>query len=145
MHSRIYFFKEDVRFRFSKKAQILNWIKAVIHKEHKIPGEINVIFCTDQFLLGINQKYLNHDYFTDIVTFDYSEGKILNGDIYISLERVKENSVNLNVPFQMELNRVIIHGILHLAGYADSTKTQKDAMRLKEDACLSLLASSTWN
>jgi rRNA maturation RNase YbeY len=139
MRSGIYFFKSEVQFRFSNSAQIARWIKSIIKKEGKTCGELSVIFCSDEFLLGINQQFLKHDYFTDIITFDYSSGKNIAGEIYISIDRVKDNATSLGVTFPQELKRVIIHGVLHLLGYRDSTKAQKQAMRLREDACLSLL------
>jgi rRNA maturation RNase YbeY len=143
MPSSIYFFKSDVQFRFSRKASIIKWIERVIKKEGKKTGSINFIFCSDLFLLGINKQYLKHDYFTDIITFDYSEGKNISGEIYISIDRVTENANSLGIKIQHELSRVIIHGVLHLLGYSDHTKSEKKEMRKKEDACLSLLRSST--
>lgn len=139
MPSRIYFFKADVRFPFSKRLQVITWIKTVIRQEGKRCGDITIIFCSDKYLLDLNRQFLNHDYFTDIITFDTSSEKFLSGEIYISTDRVRENATGLGVSFDQELRRVIIHGVLHLAGYPDSTKSQKKAMRLKEDACLSLL------
>ena len=143
MHSRIYFFKSGVHFRLLNKVAIANWIKAVIANSNKSLGTINFIFCSDNFLLGINKQYLKHDYFTDIISFDYSEGRIINGEIYISIDRIKENAELEGERFQVELSRVIIHGILHLLGHSDKTTLQKKQMRKKEDACLSLLSSST--
>ena len=143
MQPSICFFKENVKFRFLKSTQIRNWIKRVIRIEGKVTGEINVIFCSDSYLLDLNRKFLNHNYFTDIITFNNSIEKFIGGEIYISIDRVKENAVNLEISFQIELSRVIIHGVLHLLGYSDTTNTQKNVMRLKEDACLSLLPSFT--
>jgi probable rRNA maturation factor len=143
MPSRIYFFKSGVRFRFKNKESISNWIKKVIRKDGKQPGEISFIFCTDKFLLDINKQYLNHDYFTDIITFDYCERDKINGEIYISIDRVRENALSMKVDFLIELNRVMIHGILHLLGYPDKKASHKKQMRKREDACLSLLRSST--
>lgn len=104
---------------------------------------INVVFCSDKYLLGLNKRFLNRDYFTDIITFDTSAKGVISGEIYISIDRVIENAKNLKLSFRSELNRVIIHGILHLLGYDDSTNAQKEEMRIKEDACLSLLPSFT--
>ncbi len=143
MQSRIYFFKSGVRFRFLNKIAISNWIKTVIADSNKTLGTVNFIFCTDHFLLGINKQYLKHDYFTDIITFDYTEGRIINGEIYISIDRVKENAEVEGERLGVELSRVIIHGVLHLLGHSDKTIRQKKQMRKKEDACLSLLSSST--
>lgn len=116
------------------------WIEAVIKKEKKSPGEINYIFCDDDSLLALNKKYLNHDTFTDILTFDYSgEAPIKNkiiADIYISIPRVKSNAKKFNTPFEKELSRVMIHGILHLCGYKDKTRKDKTLMRMKEEECL---------
>jgi rRNA maturation RNase YbeY len=144
MRSGIYFFKEDVKFRFLKSAQIKSWVKSVIKKERgKKCGEINIVFCSDAFLLDLNNRFLKHDYFTDVITFNTNEESWISGEVYISIDRVKDNALTLGLPFQVELNRVIIHGVLHLLGYSDSSKAQKKAMRLKEDACLSLLFSFT--
>lgn len=139
MPSRISFFKSKVQFRFSNKSGIIRWIESVIRKEGKKSGSINFIFCSDKFLLGINKQYLKHDYFTDIVTFDYTEGNVVSGEVYISVDRVKENGQTLGVNFKDELNRVIIHGVLHLLGYSDKTKALKYQMRKKEDSCLAQL------
>jgi len=143
MHSGIYFFKADTKFRFSKRVQVAGWIKSIVKAEGKRCGDIIFVFCSDKYLLQLNRRFLNHEYFTDVITFDYSSGKVISGEIYISIDRIKENAFELGVAFRVELNRVIIHGVLHLIGYSDSTKAQKKAMRLKEDACLSLLHSST--
>jgi probable rRNA maturation factor len=139
MPSQILFYKSGVKFRFSNKAQITKWIGQVIRKEGKQLGSIQFIFCTDDFLLEINNQYLKHDYYTDIITFNYSEGNRIVGEIYISLDRVKDNAVSIGIMFPVELQRVIIHGILHLLGYKDKNAAQKKLMRKKEDACLSLL------
>ena len=143
MPSRIHFFKEEVAFRLQNKSGLLKWIKRVIANEGKKPGAINFIFCSDKYLLGINRQYLKHDYFTDIITFHNNTDDLLNGDIYISIERVKENAINLDVAFHVELSRVMIHGVLHLLGYSDKTAARKKQMRKQEDACLSLLARFT--
>lgn len=143
MPSSIYFFKSTVRFRFTRKASTLKWIERVIKKEGKKPGSINFIFCSDSFLLDINKQYLKHNYFTDIITFDFSEGKNVSGEIYISLDRVSDNASSLNIKTRDELSRVIVHGVLHLLGYKDHTKSEKKEMRKKEDAYISLLHSST--
>lgn len=116
-----------------------DWIHACMDIEDKNVGNVNVIFCDDPYLLAINQQHLNHDFFTDIITFDYSDKKTLNGDIFISIDRVADNSYDYNSGFEQELSRVIIHGFLHLAGYKDKTESQQALMRQKEDECLSLL------
>ena|SRR5687768_5555818 len=130
---------EKINFSLKKKAAVIKWIETVIRKEKKQLGEIHFIFCSDAFLLKLNKQYLNHTTFTDIITFDYSEGKKLNGEIYISIPRVKENAKKFEVAFEHELHRVMIHGVLHLCGYKDKTKSQKKKIREKEDACLSML------
>jgi rRNA maturation RNase YbeY len=107
--------------------------------EGKNPGTINIVLTNDNYLQGLNIKYLGHNTYTDIITFDYVEKETINGDIFISLERVKENAQELGVSFKNEIHRVIIHGILHLLGYKDKTKLQKQDMRAKEDYYLSLL------
>jgi probable rRNA maturation factor len=135
----IQFHKSQVQFRFSNKAKITKWIEAVVKKERKQIGFLNFIFCTDPALLAMNKQYLNHDYFTDIITFDYSKSKAIGGEIYISIDRVRENAAEMREMFHVELNRVIIHGVLHLLGYSDKTAAQKKAMRKKEDECLALL------
>ncbi|MGI0106045.1 rRNA maturation RNase YbeY [Salinimicrobium sp. WS361] len=110
-----------------------NWIKRVIASEGKKTGEISFIFCDDDYLLDINQQYLDHDTFTDIISFDTSVGNILNGDIFISTQRVEENAAEYNVAFSEELQRVIIHGILHLCGYKDKSQDEAQLMRRKEE------------
>lgn len=133
------FFQEETDFTPTQKNQLKNWIKTVIEREKASPGEINYIFCSDEYLLRINKEYLNHDYYTDIITFNQSEyDDTVHGDIYISIERVKENFKTTSASFEEELRRVMIHGILHLLGFADHTKAEKKKMREKEDACLSL-------
>jgi len=132
------FFSEGIDFKLPHPRKTSLWIKSVVKKERKTLNSINYIFCTDLYLLQINQQYLNHNTLTDIVTFDYSQKSSLNGEIYISIDRVKENSGIFSRPFDEELHRVIIHGVLHLAGYKDKSKTEKALMGKKEEACLSL-------
>mgnify|MGYP001478044646 FL=1 len=108
-------------------------IKKIILSETKEVGDIVCLFCDDNYLLNINIKYLNHDYFTDVITFDYCEKDIVSGDILISLERVVENAKKYNVSFLTEFYRVVIHGLLHLLGYNDKTKSEKELMRKKEN------------
>lgn len=114
------------------------WIERVIESENKKLEEISYIFCNDDYLLNINMKYLDHDTYTDIISFDYSVGNILQGDIYISTERVKENSLEYGVSFKEELRRVVIHGVLHLCGYRDKTEEEIRIMRSKEEEKLKL-------
>ena len=108
-------FNYETEFQLSNEAVYSEWISRVIVSESKNEGDINYIFCDDEYLLEINQKYLNHDYYTDIISFDYAVGNELHGDIFVSIDRVKENSADLNVLFDEELKRVIIHGVLHFS------------------------------
>ena len=114
------------------------WLAALAQKEGFKIGDINYIFCDDDYLLKINLEYLRHDTLTDIITFDYVENNVLNGDIYISIERVMDNSVIFSVSFEQELLRVLSHGVLHLCGYKDKTKEDAATMRKKEDAAIQL-------
>lgn len=141
MSSTIHFFYEDVKFRLKTARNTKSWIKDVIRTEGKELAEINYVFCSDSFLAQLNIQYLQHNTFTDIITFNTAEGSdSIGGDIYISVDRVKENADEFNVPFDQELHRVIIHGVLHLLGYLDKTVNQKRTMRKREDAYLSLRA-----
>lgn len=135
----INFFSEDIRFEIKSKRKIREWIIQVIDNEEYRIDNINYIFCGDQYLHAINKTYLSHDTLTDIVTFDMSEKKgWINGDVFISIERVKENSQGLGIPFRHELSRVMVHGLLHLCGYRDKTREQRQEMTEKEDFYLSL-------
>jgi rRNA maturation RNase YbeY len=136
--SKIQFFSENIRFKLPRPIKTKRWILEVIRQEKSKLDSLNYIFCDDVFLLEINSHYLRHKTLTDIITFDYSTKKVLSGEIYISIERVKENSVKFKQPFEQELHRVIIHGVLHLLGYQDKTLRHKRIMRKKEDAYLSL-------
>ncbi len=133
------FFSEDISYNFKNKKQTISWIHNSISEEKRITGDINIIFTSDKYLLGINKQYLNHNYFTDIVTFNYCEKDIINGDIFISVETVKNNSARFDVNFIAELKRVIIHGILHLVGYDDQNDEEKAIMREKENYYLDRL------
>lgn len=115
-----------------------NWLQRVISSEDKRLGEISYIFCDDEYLLDINQRFLDHDTYTDIISFDDSTGNLLNGDIYISTERVKENAAEFNEDFYTELKRVIVHGILHYCGYKDKSKEDAALMRRKESEKIKL-------
>ena len=134
----IEFIFEDIsKFPISNDS-ISNWVEQVINRENKIAGEVCFILCSDEYLLKINQQYLQHNYYTDVITFDYSESKVVSGDIFISIDRVKDNSQNLKISFNIELIRIIIHGVLHLLGYDDKNKADKIIMTSKEDECLKL-------
>lgn len=139
---KISFTNADIKFSLKNKKSIAQWIAKTIEKEKKDIGKIAYIFCSDEFLLDINQRYLNHNTYTDIITFDYSQGKTLNGEIYISIDRVRENAQKFEGTVEKELLRVVIHGVLHLVGYKDKTKVQKEKMRKKEDKYLSIYKNS---
>ncbi|MDN4165589.1 rRNA maturation RNase YbeY [Cytophagales bacterium LB-30] len=133
----VHFFTEDIAFKIKSALRTKQWIKEVVQQEGKKLKEVNYIFCSDEHLLGINQEYLQHDTYTDIITFDNSEtDKEIEGDIYISIDRVKENANTLNIPFEEELRRVLIHGILHLIGYGDKSAADKKQMREMENQSL---------
>lgn len=133
----LYYF-EDTDFTFKGKAVNGKWLRLVAESEIRRLGDINIIFCSDNYILDINQRFLQHDYFTDIITFDYCEGDRLNGDLFISVDSVRENAVEFGEGFERELCRVMVHGILHLIGYDDHTKAQQKEMRSKENYYLSL-------
>jgi len=134
------FFTEEVVYTLKNKTAIRNWISEVIHMEGYELDELNFILCSDEYLLRINQQFLDHDTYTDVITFDNSERlKTITGDIFISIERVRENALELKVPQVQELCRVMVHGTLHLLGYKDKSKSAKLQMTAKEDQYLSLL------
>ena len=138
MHS-ISFFSEDTPFELPHPQATKEWIGNIIASEGKSLKHLNFIFCTDAHLLRINQEYLQHDYYTDIITFDASDQEdVIEGDIFISIDRVQDNALSLGNSFLHELNRVIAHGVLHLIGYDDRTGSLKQTMRFKEDSYLSL-------
>lgn len=132
-------FNYETEFTITKKIDaIKKWIKNAILQEKYSLGELNYIFCDDTYLLKINREYLNHDTLTDIISFDYTIGKQINGDIYISIDRIKENAKLYKTTFYNEFLRVMIHGVLHYCGYKDKTDADKKIMRSKEDYYLSL-------
>lgn len=133
MNEEIINFYSENSFELEHSASFENWLKDVISSEGKKTGEISFIFCDDEYLLKINQEYLDHDTYTDIISFDNSVGNILNGDIFISTERVAENAETFDVPFSEELRRVLVHGILHFSGYKDKTSEEQELMRAKEE------------
>ena len=139
----INFFSEQIRFKLSNPRKTTSWIKSAIKKEGCVLNSLNYIFCSDEYLKQINVQFLNHKTYTDIITFNFNptEGEI-EGEIYISIDRVRENAKTFETSFQTELHRVIIHGVLHLIGFNDKSKTEKATMRKKEDSYLSLLKLS---
>ena len=131
-------FNYEIDFEIPEEAIYIGWISGVILSENKSEGEINYIFCDDDYLVEINQQYLNHDTLTDVISFDYSLGNEIHGDIYISLERVRENAEEFKASFDEELKRVMIHGILHYCGYKDKSESDEALMRSKEDEKIKL-------
>ena len=134
----IRFFYEEIEFKLPHPVKIKKWLGVSAEKEKKTIKDINYIFCSDAFLLQLNQKYLNHQTLTDIITFDNSSEKAIAGEIYISIDRVAENAHGYKVDFMTEVRRIMIHGVLHLCGYSDKRKSEKILMRKKEDTYLSL-------
>ena len=132
-------FNSETTFNLQNEAKTTTWIERVVVSEGFAIGEINYIFCDDAYLNHINKEFLKHDSFTDIISFDYSLGKQINGDIYISIDRVLDNAEKYNVTFENELRRVMIHGVLHYMGYKDKTTEEKKVMRLKENSTIYLL------
>lgn len=126
-------FNYEIEFELDNETQLSDWLSKVIISENKKEGDINYIFCDDEYLLQINQQYLDHDTLTDIISFDYSVGNELHGDIFISVERVRENAQDFSVTFDEELLRVLVHGVLHYCGYKDKTETDEQIMRSKEN------------
>jgi rRNA maturation RNase YbeY len=135
----IHYFYEQIDFKIETPRKASTWITLVAKTEKKEIGDLTYVFCSDDYLLSLNQQFLKHNTLTDIITFDYSEGKNeLSGEIYISIDRVADNAAKFKTDFQDELHRVMIHGVLHLAGYKDKKPAEKALMRKKEEACLSL-------
>ena len=133
------FFNEDIAYKLPRPRKTARWIKHVISLEGKQLAHLSYIFSSDEYLLSVNQQYLKHNTLTDIITFDNSDGGgIIEGDIFISVERVRANAIELEKDFDEELHRVLIHGVLHLLGYSDKSSRDKSVMREKEDAYLSL-------
>ena len=134
-----YFFEDVSEFRLSR-LKVRKWLKSVVELEGKKVGDISIVFCSDEYLLKMNNDYLNHDNFTDVITFDYNVGgSVIYGDIFISIDRVRENANTLKVSFSDELHRIIVHGVLHLLGYSDKSRAERVAMEEKENYYLPLL------
>ena len=123
----------ETDYILKNKLKVKNWVKSILEIEGKKAGDITYVFCNDEYLLGMNEKYLKHNTLTDIITFDYSEKGKLSGDIFISIERVKENAGSFKTTLDQELGRVMAHGVLHLSGYKDKSPEDKKMMRSKED------------
>ncbi|MEI2739317.1 MAG: rRNA maturation RNase YbeY [Chitinophagaceae bacterium] len=135
---KVCFFFQEVKISLSNRTQLKKQIQSVFKKEGKRLESINYIFCTDKTLLEINRRFLNHDFYTDIITFDLSESNSVRSDVYISVDRVRDNALQLGSSFKSELRRVIFHGVLHLCGYKDKSRLEQKRMRQKEDFYLSL-------
>jgi rRNA maturation RNase YbeY len=136
----INFFTEDIKSSGLKRLNLVkSWIKKCVTDNDRKIGNLNYIFCSDEFLKGLNKEYLNHDYYTDIITFNNNEGNIVSGDIYISTERVDENAIKFGVEYLEELHRVIIHGLLHLLGFKDKKPSESKEMREQENFWLQSL------
>lgn len=133
----IRFFNEDVSYKLPQKQALRQWLKRQAEREGYGIGELNYIFCSDEYVLQVNRDYLQHDYYTDIITFDQREEKdTIEGDIFISVERVADNAQQLNVSVEQEMRRVLAHGLLHLCGYGDKTDEEVAKMRMKEEEWL---------
>ena len=133
----IFFHTIDVDHRLKHKIALKRWINDCILAENKKPGNINIIFCSDNHLLEMNRTHLAHDYYTDIITFDFTHNNVISGDLYVSIDRIKDNAIKNSVTLENETYRVIIHGVMHLCGYKDKTKKDIEIMRAQEAACLS--------
>ena len=136
----IRFAVQDINFELQQAEKVKKWISEVVQRRQKWVGNISYLFCDDEYLLGVNRKYLNHDTYTDIITFDYVAADLISGDIMISVDRVGENAEKFEVPFEHELHRVIIHGVLHLLGQGDKSDSEAAEMRRQEEEALTL-----WN
>lgn len=129
----IIFTEADIQYRILQPQKVKKWLSSIVLSESKQLGAIAIVWCSDEYLLGVNRQYLQHDYFTDIITFDYSENSTVSGDLMISLDTVKNNAEEFGVVFHVEQLRVLAHGILHLCGYGDSTEQEQAVMRAKEE------------
>ena len=134
----ISYYYEDTKFVFKGRQRNNRWLRLVAESEIRRMGDLSIVFCSDNYILDMNIKYLQHDYFTDIITFDYCEGEKISGDLFISVDSVRENALLYGATFEEELNRVMVHGVLHLIGYDDHTKAEQKTMREKENYYLSL-------
>jgi probable rRNA maturation factor len=140
-HDLISFFSESVEFQLIDKTRYSQWISELIKLQGKNLGEISYIFCSDDYLHELNLAHLNHDTLTDIITFDYTHAGIISGDLFISVDRVKENAASFQVDFLLEMKRVMAHGVLHLIGFNDKTTAEKKVMRKEEDKAISLFSN----
>ena len=121
------------QYRPANKSRITEWLNKSVQHQKKSIGNISIVFCSDEHLLQINKQYLNHNYFTDIITFDYSTNNVISGDLFVSIDRLRDNAANLEINLQLEVRRVLVHGVLHLCGYNDKSPADKKLMTAKED------------
>jgi probable rRNA maturation factor len=133
---KIHFHTEEISFSVLQEEKICYWIESIISEYGFITGELSFVFCSDEYLLKLNKTFLNHDYYTDVITFNDNVDRIINGDIYISIDRVRENAASFSVSDNEELKRVMIHGVLHLVGFSDDTDDLKLIIRQAEDRAL---------
>lgn len=138
-------FFEDTEILDVSPEFFVSWLSVLCKTEGKELGDVSIIFCSDAYLLAMNVEHLNHDYYTDIITFDYCDGAVVSGDLFVSVDRVKENSVDLKQLFHVELNRVVAHGVLHLIGYGDKLEGEEELMRSKEEFALGLIVPRETN
>jgi probable rRNA maturation factor len=132
----IYFNTEEIDFELNNEEEVIQWLEKLIEQEDKSLRLLNFIFCSDDYLLRLNLEYLDHDTLTDIITFPYADPPVIEGDIFISIDRVRENAQLFNVTFEQEIHRIMAHGVLHLCGYGDKTEAEVKLMRQKEDEAL---------
>ncbi len=137
----IRYFSEDISFNLANKRSNNKWIRTLVESENKKLGDLNYIFCSDEYLLDVNKNFLRHDYYTDIITFDYCEKNTVSGDLFISIDSVRDNAEHFGVSFENELSRVMAHGVLHLVGYDDHCDEDILEMRAKEDFYINLRKS----
>ena len=135
----ILFHSDGVDYNLPNSEKTKSWLEKCISLQNKKCGDINIVFCNDDYLLNINKTYLKHDYYTDIITFDYSQKQKISGDLFISITRIVDNAKKLNIDFLDELYRVIVHGVLHLCGFNDKTKEEIEIIRAKENEMLLLI------
>ncbi len=140
MDKTIFFHTEEISFIIKNKKGLRSWLIELAETEQKIIGELNYIFCSDEYLLKVNKDHLDHDYYTDVITFDYCENDIISGDIFISVDRIKDNANTFNKTISNELNRVMAHGLLHLMGYKDKSEEDEKEMREMEEFSLNILS-----
>lgn len=138
MSKTIFFHSEEIDFKLKKKKKVRNWLTELALTEDKTIEELNYIFCSDEYLLAVNKEHLDHDYYTDVITFDYCENNTISGDIFISIDRINENAKTFGKSSKNELRRVMAHGLLHLMGYKDKSEDEAAQMRKMEDFALNL-------